>query len=156
MIILDIEASGLGDESYPIEVAWINRANCSRWDSFLIRPAEGWTHWDAVAEQLHGIPRETLFEQGLDVEEAVGRLDEALAGETVYSDGVQSDRPWMMRLYRAAGRGKLSFRFAHLQSLLPPDKVSPYFARFHSSDTHHRALDDVEKMIKILDYMAPL
>lgn len=38
MIILDIEASGLALESYPIEVAWQHRFNSAKHDSFLIRP----------------------------------------------------------------------------------------------------------------------
>lgn len=155
MIILDIEASGLGDESYPIEIGWAHRFDKNRRDSFLIRPPESWTHWDQVAEQLHGIQRETLDKHGLDIDEAVKRLDDGLAGETVYTDAVQSDRPWIMTLYRKAGRSELSFRFGHVQSLLPPEKVGLYIERVYSNGTHHRALDDVDNIIRALNYLAP-
>ena len=53
--ILDMEASGFGRDSYPIEVGYVlpdGRTRCT-----LIRPAPHWVHWDPAAEQLHHIPR---------------------------------------------------------------------------------------------------
>ena len=42
--VIDIEASGVGRRSYPIEVGYVMpdaRAVC-----MLIRPADDWQHWD--------------------------------------------------------------------------------------------------------------
>ncbi len=60
---LDFEASGLGPDSYPIEVAW-GFFGIETTFSYLIRPAEHWTDWDPVAEDLHELSRATLFEAG--------------------------------------------------------------------------------------------
>ena len=60
--VIDIEASGFGRSSYPIEVGYVlpdGRARC-----MLVRPAEGWTHWDEAAAQVHGITREVLQSLG--------------------------------------------------------------------------------------------
>lgn len=155
MIILDVEASGLGSESYPIEIAWAHRFDPTRYDSFLIKPPENWTYWDAYAElQIHGISRDVLASEGILVEEAVARLDESLSGETVYSDFVPVDRPWVVRLYQQLGR-EPSFTFRPLQSLLPPDKVGDYSRDYGTTPTEHRALADVRKMIRTLNFYAP-
>ena len=61
-IILDIEASGFGSGSYPIEIGFSGRHG-EGWCS-LIRPEAEWTHWDLDAARVHGIPREVLIERG--------------------------------------------------------------------------------------------
>ena len=58
--IIDVEASGLQSESYPIEVAWCDIDTCCA-SSFLIKPARSWTVWDKKAEALHGLSRDLLF-----------------------------------------------------------------------------------------------
>lgn len=54
-IFLDIEASGLGSGSFPVEIAWVSEGGAE--ESHLIRPAPGWTQWSRRAEALHGITR---------------------------------------------------------------------------------------------------
>ena len=57
-VIIDIEASGFGRGSYPIEIGYYQpdgQSFCS-----LIRPDPAWTHWDDSAEQVHGIARPLL------------------------------------------------------------------------------------------------
>jgi hypothetical protein len=98
--VLDIEASGFGSRSYPIEVGWVQtdgRTGC-----MLIRPAPGWDHWDRSAESVHGITRETLLRHGREPVEVALRLNADLAGQTVYSDAWGHDYAWLARLYDAA------------------------------------------------------
>ncbi|NMT63474.1 3'-5' exonuclease [Marinobacter orientalis] len=154
MLIIDIEASGLGDESYPIEIAWGHRHNPTIYDSFLICPPDDWTHWDTYAESnIHHISRETLLREGISVVDAVARLDRRLAGTTVYSDYVPADRPWIVKLYKYLGK-EPTFRFCPVQSLIQPDKVSDYLRKYDSTPTEHRALADVRKIIRILNYIS--
>jgi hypothetical protein len=113
--VLDIEASGFGSGSYPIEVGWVladGRSFCS-----LIRPLPQWTRWDAQAEQVHHISRQTLTECGRTVDEVARLLDQHLRGQTVYSDGWGNDYPWLHQLYDAAGL-QPSFRLESLRVLL--------------------------------------
>lgn len=99
-IIIDIEASGFGKGSYPIEIGFHRpdgMAYCT-----LIQPAEDWTHWDASAEQVHGIRRELLFEKGRPVRAVCLDLNEKLRGQTIYCDAWAYDYVWLSRLFDAA------------------------------------------------------
>jgi hypothetical protein len=83
--VLDIEASGFGRASCPIEVGWVlpdGRARCT-----LVRPAAHWTHWDLAAERVHGIARAALLAHGRAVSEVAHRLNDELGGHAVYCDG---------------------------------------------------------------------
>lgn len=98
--MLDIEASGFGPGSYPIEIGWVRgdgRASC-----LLVRPAADWTHWDASAERLHGIARATLLRHGHAPHDVARRLNDELAGQVVYCDGWGQDYSWLAVLFEAA------------------------------------------------------
>lgn len=99
--VIDFEASGLGRDSYPIEVGVVlsNGASyCS-----LIEPAADWRHWDAQAEQIHGITRDKLFSYGKPIATVAGELNRFLAEQTAYSDGWVVDKPWMSLLFCKSG-----------------------------------------------------
>ena len=98
--IVDIEASGFGVGSYPIEVSVVlsdQSIHC-----FLIRPEESWVHWDKNAEALHGISREMLHEHGRPIREVADGLNRLLRSQTVYSDAWSYDSSWLGKLYDAA------------------------------------------------------
>ncbi|WP_339723407.1 hypothetical protein [uncultured Paraglaciecola sp.] len=109
--IIDVEASGFGSLSYPIEVGVINQAG----ERFccLIKPQVDWTHWDTRAESLHGISRQLLAEKGLAVQEVCKKLNQFLAGQVAYSDGWVVDDTWLIKLFNAA---KMTMKF-HVSSL---------------------------------------
>lgn len=99
--VLDIEASGFGRASYPIEIGWVlpdGRPRC-----MLVQPAPGWTHWDPQAEAVHHIDRPTLLAHGHPPLEVARALNEDLAGHTVYCDGWAHDYPWLGALFEEAG-----------------------------------------------------
>ena len=99
--VIDIEASGFGRSSYPIEVGYVlhdGRARCT-----LIRPPAHWTHWDAGAERIHGITRPTLLAHGKSAGDVARMLNGDLAGQTVYCDGWAHDYPWLALLFDEAG-----------------------------------------------------
>jgi hypothetical protein len=112
---LDMEASGFGRDSYPIEVGYVlpnGRSFCT-----LIRPHPGWTHWDPVAERLHQLPRQTVMQHGRDVVEVASRLNAELSGMTLYCDGWAHDYAWLHLLFDAAGRTP-RFRLDNVRRLL--------------------------------------
>jgi DNA polymerase III epsilon subunit-like protein len=123
--ILDIEASGFGRGSYPIEVGYVledGRANC-----MLIQPAEHWTHWDPAAQRLHHIRREDLLRYGLPIREVVEDLNDHLDGRTVYTDGWAHDYSWLAALYDAAHRAP-TYRLENLRALLTEDEIERWGA----------------------------
>ena len=113
--IIDVEASGLGPDSYPIEIGVIltsGKRYCS-----LIIPASEWTHWDVQAAKVHGITREDLKRFGRPVTEVAMALNGLLAGKTVYTDAWAVDLRWITRLFYTAGIYQL-FRVSALENIL--------------------------------------
>lgn len=100
-IIVDIEASGFGANSYPIEVGLVF-ADGSRYCR-LIKPAPEWRSWSDEAERVHGISKEVLAERGVPYVEVAKDLNRLLSGKIVYSDGWVVDEPWLITLFNRAG-----------------------------------------------------
>jgi hypothetical protein len=133
--VLDIEASGFGARSYPIEVGWAlpdGRTGC-----LLVCPPPHWTHWDAEAERVHGITRATLLRHGHAPLAVARRLNEELAGQTVYCDGWGHDYPWLATLYEEAELSP-SFRLEPAARLLRDTQLGQLDA------LHRRAFDELE------------
>jgi hypothetical protein len=101
---LDIEATGFGPESYPIEVAWSDASGGI--NRYLIDPTPiaAWTAWDASAEAVHGIDRERLARNGWSPEFVAERITEDLGGRIVHTDAPDYDARWLARLFQALGR----------------------------------------------------
>jgi hypothetical protein len=95
--IIDIEASGFGRNSYPIEVGIVlpnQKSFCN-----IIRPADEWTYWDDAAEAVHGITREQLFKKGKPPHEVAEKLNQLLRGTKIYTDAWSYDISWIGKLY---------------------------------------------------------
>jgi len=150
VICIDLEASGLASDSYPIEIAWAC-TETGRSDSFLINPASapGWTYWDEFAEELHGIEPELLQQEGIDVGAACERLNRALEGEQVISDAFDYDGFWLRRLYRAAGV-QPAFRLVGLDAVLSGEQRIQYQFIARTQFRRHRAMRDVEDLISAI------
>ncbi len=98
---IDVEASGLGVGSYPIEVGVAlpnGKTRCT-----LICPPPHWSHWDGSAEDVHGISRDQLLVNGRSVFKVAMMLNEWLDGQTVYTDAWGNDSCWLARLFAEAG-----------------------------------------------------
>ncbi len=143
-IVLDVEASGFGPRSYPIEIglALADETVFCR----LVRPEPDWTHWDPAAELVHRITRDTLERRGVPACELADALNKRLAGLVVYSDGWANDYSWLALLFDAAERMQ-SFRVESLRTLLTESEA----ARWHETRnqvaselhfTRHRASAD--------------
>ena len=120
-IIIDVEASGFGRNSYPIEIGLVledGQTHC-----FLIKPEPDWTHWDAEGESLHGLKRETLFKYGRSTHEVGKILNELLIGKTVYSDGWSYDQTWLHTLFESIELTPL-FRIETLTRLLNESQIN--------------------------------
>ncbi|WP_020408710.1 hypothetical protein [Hahella ganghwensis] len=114
--IIDIEASGLHFDSYPIEVAVLVNGKTKSW---LIKPEPGWVYWCDIAESIHGITREMLHKEGLPAIQVARELS-AFMNETkepLYSDAVRWDSDWVDTLYLAANDVR-RFHMASIYKLL--------------------------------------
>jgi hypothetical protein len=142
--ILDIEASGFGLGSYPIEVGFVQPDGQS-WCS-LVKPQPDWQHWDPNAAAVHHITREQLMQHGRGVKDIADTLNERLKGMTVYSDAWAHDYTWLNRLYEAAGRSP-RFKLDNLRALLTDAEAAVWHDVKRRVVTHmglerHRASSD--------------
>jgi hypothetical protein len=161
-VFLDFEASSLGKQGFPIEVAWVFEDGNG--EGHLIRPAPKWSDWDAEAESIHGISRERLDAEGEAHDAIAARLVELLAGHDLYASAPSWDGKWLSALLRAAGLPRHSLRLrdseivqresarAILSGLLDPEslrgQVDSLVARVRAEErggVRHRALDDAEQ-----------
>jgi hypothetical protein len=118
---IDVEASGFGSASYPIEVGCIlsdGAGYCS-----LIKPVSDWLHWDESAERVHGITRDLLFLHGRTPNNVATELNEKLSGQRVVTDAWYHDFNWIQKLFDAAELVP-HFELMDLLSLLDDDKVA--------------------------------
>lgn len=103
IFFLDFEASSLSDESYPIEIGWVDEAG--QGESWLITPAEHWTEWSADSERIHGISRSVLNQHGSPFGTVAKRAESVLGAEhvLVFADQPAYDGYWFRVLMKAAG-----------------------------------------------------
>lgn len=121
-ILLDIEASGFGRGSYPIEVglARSDGSTCA----FLVQPLAEWVHWDPKAELLHGISRGRLQREGYPVIEVARWLNDELNEVGIaYSDSWGYDNTWLSLLFHHAGMLP-RFRLEALRRLLSDQQLA--------------------------------
>lgn len=111
VLALDIEASGIGDATFPTEIALADTATGTV-RSWLIRSADAWLDgldtgewiWDPEAEATHGITLDTLLAEGQPVEDVCAELDEAVGDALVVSADRDADTAWVLTLYAAVRR----------------------------------------------------
>ena len=157
--VLDFEASGLHDDSYPIEVAW-GFASTLEIEHHLIMPAPDWEYWDWMAQEIHGISRAKLFSEGKGGPFICARMLKELAGHDVYADGVEYDQMWMDTLFEAAGLKGQAPVLQHFQMLVSykgegvAAEAAEIAARTHPRT--HRAGDDVAHMLRVLSLVDAL
>ncbi|MFV1872448.1 MAG: hypothetical protein ACMZ64_03840 [Oleiphilus sp.] len=145
-IIIDVEASGFGKGSYPIEIGFITSEQvlgCS-----LIKPEDSWTNWDTSAEQVHGISRTLLAQKGKSIQEIAHWLNGLFHGETIYSDAWMNDMCWLGRLFEDA-EVLQRFKLESLLSLLTEFEREAWAAEYQSvlAETkiiRHRASNDAK------------
>jgi hypothetical protein len=157
-VFLDVEASGLSDESYPIEVAWNNEDGVV--SSFLVKISlvPEWTHWDPNAEKLHGITREMLEEGGIAPGAACNVLRTELRGMTVHSDSTMFDQFWLHRLFNAGANCPSPVRLTDLCGvdaivLAAGRKIAVPMKAKAKAETGgaHRAKNDVRALMRFYE-----
>ncbi len=150
--IIDIEASGFGRGSYPIEIGYYlpdGQAYCT-----LIQPEAGWTHWDESAEAVHGIPREILLARGRAAAEVCLDLNRQLRGQFIYCDAWSYDYVWLSKLYDAVDMVP-TFQLKDLRDLLTECEQTLWHATRAAVELRlqlrrHRASGDARTLFETL------
>ena len=146
---IDLEASGLGVSSWPIEVGWCGVEGEAT--SLLIKPREEWVaqHWDDEAERLHGLSIAELQANGEEPKLVCAALNAALKGKRVFCDAPDWDGFWLYRLFGACNvRQEFSLlAFSSLIGALNVGNIDQLVAQAEREFPHkHRAGADVRHM----------
>lgn len=141
--IIDIEASGMGRLSYPIEIG-LALTDKDRYCS-LIKPCGSWTHWDKKAEAMHCISRKLLMENGIAIRDVARKINSILGRMTVYSDGWVVDKPWLSKLFEKAGI-RQTFHISPLEMILSEAQMEIW----------HATKDDVVRELNVKRHRASI
>lgn len=154
MYIIDVEASGLAEESYPIQIGWQHRGDLGRFGEFLISPHPDWVYWDDYAEKkIHHISRQSLL-TGMDVVDACKLLNEKFGHYPVFSDAHEADGFWLSRLFDAAHIEPM-FQVRSVFSLVPVEKHYDFEKRLRKQPRPHQALADARIISDAVNFFAP-
>jgi hypothetical protein len=107
LAFIDVEASGLNEGSFPIEIGWAVLGGTA--GGLLIQPDATWSPdaWDGLAEEQHGISRTALQELGLPAGEVVECVNQLLpAGTLALTDAFEWDSYWVERLFDVATQAR--------------------------------------------------
>lgn len=142
--VIDIEASGFGRGSYPIEVGFVTTEQAL--GCCLIKPVESWQHWSEQAECLHGIQRSLLQKKGKPITWVAQWLNKNLKGMTVYSDAWATDMSWIGKLFDEAEVIQ-NFKVDSILNLLSEAEKEQWTPLYHqviseSKAARHRASAD--------------
>lgn len=101
LVFVDLEASGLGPETWPIEIglACILADGTVHSEASLIRPDPTWREdkWAATSAAVHGIPRQALDDAPSAPEVAQWAMD-WIGSRRAVSDAAEFDGLWLGRL----------------------------------------------------------
>lgn len=164
-LIVDLEATGLGENSFPIEISWVNHKG-KIFTHFISVEGVDNVEWDENISEINRITLEDL-EDGLSVNEVVALLEESIGdGELViYTDGVEWDEFWLRRLYSAAECKFPGFKFIPVEAI-PLKKLMDSGLDFSAAREEynqvieklrmntkktHRAKDDVMFHLKVIN-----
>jgi hypothetical protein len=101
IVFLDLEASGLHHDSFPIEVGWCDADG--QGESHLIRPEPSWDDWSLEAERLHGLSLRQLRQDGEPAEVVARRVIAVLENSDFFSDAPAFDGAWLNKLLHTCG-----------------------------------------------------
>lgn len=102
IVFVDLEASGLGPGSWPIEVglAKLHADGSISIDVSLVRPHPTWdeTCWNLESAQVHNIPRATL-DRAEDPAEVALWVHHLIGDSLAVSDAPEFDGRWLAKLF---------------------------------------------------------
>lgn len=137
---IDFEASGIAPDSYPIEVAVVYPNGEYQ---ALIKPADYWNHWSYDAQDMHGLSRELLVNEGQPPLAVAQEMNRLFDGKKLCSDN-PADCFWLDVLYEAA-EIEPTFEVHPLESFVGRDAAGEIYGRIPIKKAQ-RALQDAQAL----------
>ena len=150
LAFIDVEASGLNEGSFPIEIGWAVLGGTA--GGLLIQPDATWSYdaWDDLAEEQHGIAWTALQNTGMPAGEVVECLNQVLpAGTLALTDAFEWDSYWVERLFDVATQARtcqLGDFWRSLAIATDPGRVAAGRRLDATIPRAHRARQDAEHL----------
>lgn len=152
IIFIDLEASSLSAESWPIELGfcWLDERQKLRTASKLIKPHPSWPMeaWSTRSQRVHGITLDELkgAEDAAEVAKwALGRLE----GSLLLSDAAEFDQRWLSVLMATIGQRdvlKVESIQEEVRKQFRGDAMSMFFRADANGGSAHRAAADALRL----------
>jgi len=148
-IFIDFEASGFGDDGYPISVAWGSKTGEIKYFVISNIFSPDWKFWCEDAEEIHGLSEDFLKAGGVHPLVVCNAMLDDLRGKSVYAQGAGNDRFWLERLMSYSGE-KIDHNISILEAVGKTDRQIKLLNYKVSSDfEYHHAKSDVRELIQI-------
>jgi len=146
---LDFEASGLGEESYPISVAWGSKASGIKYFVISSLYSPDWNVWCKYSQKIHGMTQDFVNNEGVHPFIVCNAMLDDLRGKKVYSHGAEFDRYWLDVLM--AFSGEMIKHDINIFEVVAKDCVQDdiLFCKLHDDLEFHNAKNDVIQLINI-------
>ena len=152
IIFIDLEASSLSDDSWPIEVgfAWLDGEEKLRGASKLIRPHASWAKsaWSEKSAKIHKIPRSEL-ETAERAEDVAFWVIDFVGDAQLLSDAPKFDGHWLQRLLATIETDQ-AFEIHAVQEAARVEfagaAMSMFYRAFANNRTTHRAEEDALRL----------
>jgi hypothetical protein len=117
LAFIDLEASGLSENSFPLEIGWTKDG--VNFKDYFIKPESDWDRnsWSQVAENLHGIHLADVEYSGLLCEDIAKEMNSDLQEFLLLSDSVTHDIKWVNMIF-AAAKIERKFKIVSIESFL--------------------------------------
>lgn len=137
VLVLDIEASSLSAQSYPIAIGVAGHTQ--RWNWF-VTPLGEWDDWCDIAESLHHIERDFLLAQGRDAFLVAREMNAIFKGQVLLVNS-EWDKRWLDLLYDETGV-RCSFTVKRLDEVFEANICGAIMDAYESADSAHEAEKD--------------
>lgn len=141
-IFFDIEASCLGDGTYPIEVGIVGEGLSYE---ALIKPHADWVAWSSQSQKIHGISKKKLEKEGKSIEDVCHEINKMFKGKTIWSDS-KFDPFWLEILFDKA-KIEMQFVSKNVTFIIDKTLIAKLAFELPQGDrVVHRALADAEDL----------
>lgn len=152
-LVMDVESSGSEADkgSFPVSIGVAGPEGRS-WGR-IICPLEYWTHWDDAAEELHGLSRDKLIDDGHDPFLVCRSMNLEFKGQTLLIDAV-SDKRWVDKLFNDVGVQR-AFEIMIITDVFDADVVAAIYEEALERVFPNNSQEDARIMYQIIQEIAP-
>lgn len=152
LLVIDIKAPGFCSQSYPISIG-VAGPEDQVW-AWLVYPLEDWFYWDAAFDDVHGIRKSQLLEQGRDGFIVCREMNAIFKGMTLVSHSAWT-HVLVVKLFESLGVG-MAFALVTLEQFLPEGTGARLMAEIEKISFSNVSSEDAQMVWKLVSESTPL